>query len=519
MNRTINANIGGMVFHVDEDAYQRLSSYLESIKCHFSTMEGSSEIVEDIEARIAEMLQEKLGGRQIVNIKDVNEVITQMGMPEDFDEPGREKASSATDFGPVYNEKRFFRNPDDKVLGGVCSGISAYFNIDPLWLRLLFVVGVIFFGTGIFIYIILWIIIPEAVTPAEKLQMRGERVNLSNIERTVKEEAANFKKRFDAFADDAKNFQHSDSYRRASSSLGNFLEELGGVIKKVIVVLAKIFAIFIVTIAVVILISFFFALIGVSTAYSVSYPMLVDYIFETSGQSTLATIALILIVVLPVLWILTIGLLYVLKVQYRKRYINLGFIGGWMLGFVLLAVVATQVATDFKILGVERQRQNLPVQSDTFYVNVNEISRYEYDNDMMATIDSDGILFYNDTIVLTDVDLIIENSDNDEIELLSIYSARGGSRAEARKRAAEINFDYNISGNSLTMDQSYSIGNNVWRNQRVRILVKVPKHVYVKMNDEASYIAEDYYYEYESKNEPIRDSIPATPSDTISAIY
>ncbi len=189
MNRTITANLGGQVFVVDENAFEKLNKYIESIKERFAQTEGKEEIINDIETRIAEIFSQRLkaGQREVVNMADVDEAVSVMGWPEDFEEVdegtegAQEAGSSAQEEGGRHHlNKRLFRNPDDKVLGGVASGISAYFGInDPLWLRLLFVVLVIAgIGTFILIYILLWIIVPEAKTPSEKLQMRGENVTI-----------------------------------------------------------------------------------------------------------------------------------------------------------------------------------------------------------------------------------------------------------------------------------------------------------------------------------------------------
>src|SRR5688572_21955605 len=162
MNKTVNVNIGGMAFIIDEDAFNRLHQYLENLKRHFGSTEGGTEIIQDIEARIAELLSEKLATRTIISNRDVEEVIAEMGGPEEFggtDEPAAPK--SANNF-ESEEPKRVYRHPDDQVLGGVCSGIAAYLGFDPLWLRLAFALAVLFFGTGILIYIILWIVIPKA---------------------------------------------------------------------------------------------------------------------------------------------------------------------------------------------------------------------------------------------------------------------------------------------------------------------------------------------------------------------
>ena len=195
MNKVFNINLGGYPFTIDQDAYEFLSNYLETIHHHFQDSEGYEEITADIEARMAELFHEEMEGRQIVTMKDVKTAISIMGTPEDFgaepmEEPTSDEGSSYRVFGGgIKTGKRLFRNGEDEVVGGVCSGIAAYFGIeDPLWLRILFVLITISGGVGILPYIILWAIVPKAETAADRLAMRGETINVSNIAKTIEEE-------------------------------------------------------------------------------------------------------------------------------------------------------------------------------------------------------------------------------------------------------------------------------------------------------------------------------------------
>lgn len=231
MKRTVSAHISGIVFQIEEDAYELLKDYLQRIRRHFKNEEGVDEIMEDLESRIAELFRERLHkAKEVVTEADVEAVIGILGRPEDFgDEVDEEEASGEErkrreSAGP---EKRIFRNPDDKVLGGVCSGLSAYFGLDPLWLRLLFVLALFFAGTGPLIYIVLWIIIPEARTRAEKLQMRGEPVDLDNLKRKMKEESEDLKERFNKFTDKVDEEEVQTKGKEFTTALGRFFGKLG----------------------------------------------------------------------------------------------------------------------------------------------------------------------------------------------------------------------------------------------------------------------------------------------------
>ena len=204
MNKVLNINLGGYPFTIDDDAFEHLENYLDTIHAHFKKSEGYEEITSDIEARMAELFQEQLSGRSIVTVPIVETCIGIMGTPEEFGAEGIEEEDefyektnthSSQEETNYHTGKKLFRDPDDQTVGGVCAGIAAYFGIeDPLWVRLLFVLG-FFSGTiGFWAYLILWTIIPEAKSAGDRLAMRGEPINVSNIGKIIEDE-------IDVFAD------------------------------------------------------------------------------------------------------------------------------------------------------------------------------------------------------------------------------------------------------------------------------------------------------------------------------
>ncbi len=194
MKKTLTINVAGLVFNIDEDAYYRLKEYLEKIKVHFSGEKEIDDIMTDIESRIAELLREKINeGKQVIILQDIEEIIKIMGEPHDFGDFEKEEKKKT-----YYRSasRRIYRDPDNRILGGVCGGLGAYMGIDPIIPRIIFIVAFFGFGIGLLIYLILWIIIPEAKTTAQKIEMRGEPVNVSNIGSFVKEEFENIKDNF-----------------------------------------------------------------------------------------------------------------------------------------------------------------------------------------------------------------------------------------------------------------------------------------------------------------------------------
>lgn len=208
MKKVENVNIGGTPFYIDEDAYVKLMKYLRTIERHFSSSEGCEEIIEDIEFRLAELFTEQIKPRKIISNKDLDRIIEIMGTPDEFGashsmfEDGDDEESY--DHETYQTGRRLFRDGEDKVIGGVCSGLTAYFGLkDPLILRILFVL--LFFGAGISFlpYIILWILVPQARTASDRLAMTGKPVNIENIAKQVEDELITLK---DKVQDLGKNF-------------------------------------------------------------------------------------------------------------------------------------------------------------------------------------------------------------------------------------------------------------------------------------------------------------------------
>ena len=226
MKKTININLAGFVFYIDEDAYEELQKYLKNIKTYLGNTEGREEIIDDIESRIAELFSEKQ--KQVITLIEVSEVIEVMGQPEDYmsEDEIEEKTSYKS------SNKRLYRDPDSTVLGGVCSGIGHYVNIDPIWIRLIFL-AMVWSGVSILFYFILWAIIPKAETTAQKLEMKGKAATFSNIEDYVRKGYENVK-------DDFKDVDFKGAGEKAKQGASGFFALLGELISKLFSALGKV---------------------------------------------------------------------------------------------------------------------------------------------------------------------------------------------------------------------------------------------------------------------------------------
>jgi phage shock protein PspC (stress-responsive transcriptional regulator) len=217
MKKVVTINIAGRSFYIDEDAFARLDQYLKKLEVWSREKEGGQEMLSDIEGRIRELFEEKIDpSTGVISIDLVKEIINTMGQPEDFAEEGEgsgDATGEETSYTQVPPRRRLYRDVEDRVLGGVCSGIAAYFNIDRVIVRVLFaILPFLSFGAIIPIYIILWIAIPPALTATQRLEMRGYDVNISNIEKNIKKEYDEVKRKF----------QQSSAYKKGEDYLGRF---------------------------------------------------------------------------------------------------------------------------------------------------------------------------------------------------------------------------------------------------------------------------------------------------------
>lgn len=222
MKKTVTINLAGMVFHIDEDAYDQLKHYMDSIKHSLANNESKDEIMEDIEARMAELFNDRLKSRkEVISYEDVQAIQEAMGAASAFGEDESEK-SQAQQAQSETKRANLYRDLEHNVVGGVCSGIGQYYKFDPVWLRLAFVLLFLLSGSGLLIYIILWVVIPGAKTPTQKMEMRGERVTVSNIEK-------NFNKQENAGKEQTKNSRQANVNTKSKNFLAatfSFFEQV-----------------------------------------------------------------------------------------------------------------------------------------------------------------------------------------------------------------------------------------------------------------------------------------------------
>ncbi|MDF9831351.1 PspC domain-containing protein [Parabacteroides sp. PF5-6] len=324
MKKTLTVNLGGTVFHIDEDAYELLDKYLSNLRIHFKKEEGSDEIMNDFEIRISELLNERIRmGYEVITLEQVEDVIKRMGKPEEifgeetFTEEAKEEYKVKIE---TTAKRRLFRNPDDRILGGVSGGLAAYMGWDPTAVRIAWIL-LTFFQITIPIYIILWLIVPLANTAAEKLQMRGESVTIENIGKTVTDG-------FEKVSADVNDYINSGKPRTAMQKFGDGFVSVIGFIIKVLGVLIAIALLPPVLLVLFILVVVLFAIIigligggigllggGVGAAFGGIMPFMDWNTIGTypEGALIIATIASILAIGIPL-----VALGYLIGVQVFK---------------------------------------------------------------------------------------------------------------------------------------------------------------------------------------------------------
>lgn len=483
MKKTVTINLGGIVFHIDEDAYEMLRSYLDKLNVRFN-QDTANEIVTDIENRIAEMFSEiRASDHQAISIENVQEVIRTMGNPDDIaGEPSQQPNDSNDEYqAPRNSNRRFYRNPDDKILGGVCSGISAYFNLDPVWFRLLFALAVIFAGSGFMIYIILWIIIPQANSPLEKMQMRGEELNISNIERNIKSEWNGIKERAESFGQDLSSGAQS---KKLNQSAGRFLD----VIREIILAAIKFAGLFI---GAILILTATLVLIGLSIVLFMAMgwlpsgeSWLINNQFITQiiseSQLTILSIGLMLVVALPIIVILLNGVKLLFKINLNLKKTGAVLAAFWVLGILTVIYQSLQIANDFKEKAVISEKKMIAMDSVRHItIKANGLSKdyVGYDQDGESE-NRDVFIFKNNEggVLSSDMHFDIAKSSNDSIYLIITSSAQGRTIQEARTLADRCTYGYQVLDSVLILDDCFNLNiNQKYRGQQVRIMLKVPE--------------------------------------------
>lgn len=475
MKKSFSVNISGVIFQVDEDAYEKLHRYLDRLNLHFANTEGKDEIIADIEQRIAEMLTQKLGDHRVVTLAHIEEVVSALGEPVDFEDGTTEE--------PILRGRRYrrrlYRDPDDKVLGGVAGGMGSYFNTDPLWFRIAFIVLTIFGGSGILVYLILWLIIPEARTAAERLEMRGEEININNIERTIKEEMADIRRRFGDWKQEGGR-KKKDEARRVISSGGQILGTLLLVAFRLVAGLVGL-ALF----AVVFMLIFSLVVPGISLhgfpmLYGISVHEALMVATGSPGTAWMVLTAVLVILLLPLFGLLWAGIRLLFNIRKGSRWAGRAFSAIWGLAILFLVVASVITVNDFSTKGhLDDSIVTLPISSDTLTIGMVPITSPDLFllDDRASEFMSMYITRTREGILMAGKPVIRFKQSHDENTMVSTTRhARGSSHRVATERASALEHTIKTDSTLIDINHLFTLPHNAhYRDQGLVVTIYLPE--------------------------------------------
>jgi len=477
MNKTIIININGIVFHIEEDAYEILKNYMTDVKRHFSNSADSLEITTDIENRVAEMFNELLANenKQVIVEQDVHTVIEQMGRVEDFENLEDETTSANTQYTYDTGTRRLFRDPDDHLVSGVCAGIANYFDIQPLWIRLAFALSFFFAGSGLLLYIILWIVIPQATTRADRMAMKGQKLNLQGFKDNLEEELSSVRNHLNNLHQEARPaiYKMRDFIGDLLIHLNLFFMGAGKIIVKIIgfAVLLVFFGFAIALIAMLV------AIIGFHSGPQGLFPFSIianehaDRIYLVAFVAAFIPVVTIIIVIITALF----------NTSTINRSIATTLFLVWLCSLGLLIGLAVNVASHFRSTGKISRVTNLKATPDNvYYLKLNDVKFLTHDDSLRLNIKDNfnGMIIKNDDNEYDEprnVDINIVRSDVSHPVLIETFIAQGTDDADALLNARNTTYVFLQQDSVIKFDEKlHRKENSAWHDEHLDITLQIP---------------------------------------------
>ncbi|MGI9532338.1 PspC domain-containing protein [Lutimonas sp.] len=489
MNKTININLGGIFFHIDEVAYQKLKGYLDSIRRSLSDdPKGRDEIITDIESRIGEILSAKVKDvRQVINEQDIDEVIEVMGKPEDYmvdDEIFNDDSYSSYS---RQRSKKLYRDGSDRFLGGVSSGMAHYLNVDVIWIRLGWLVAAFGFGFGFIVYPLLWILLPEANTTAEKLEMEGAEVNITNIEKKIRDEisvaSSRVKDGIDEVSEKVKNADYKKYGSRAKSGSQDLIDTLGKIFVTIFMIIGKFIGVLLIIVAVTTILSM---LIGMFTLGSIDF-IHDDWLFRNSAFYNnsglpiwfLSVLTFILIAI-PFFFLFALGLRILSNnTKTIGKTAKLSLLGIWIVALLVAIFFGTRQFMNSAYDGTVTNTQEM-------YYNVTDTLEIKMVDDKNISNNTVIRRNWNSEIILDDQNTERVYSNNIRFNILvsddeTMYAkvrkmSQGQSRKDARENAEMIEYSYELNEDELRINGFFLAElSNRFSEQRVYVDLYLPE--------------------------------------------
>jgi len=590
MKKIININLSGRVIPIEDAAYDSLQRYIESLRRYFAREEGRDEIINDIESRVAELMNDKIKkGAACVTENDINEIISAMGRVEDFEAAEGEAASTSSSansnntnsqsyqqsssnqrfkgrlyrdaddkflggvcsgiaaymnvdptvvrlifaiitfggFGlgfllyivlwivlpasrvEAYSGKRFFRNPDDRILGGVAGGLAAYFNKNTWTIRAVFAAPILLkvvftilniisspfdndltfnIATGsltatfVIAYIVLWIVLPEAKTPYDKMEMRGEKVDVNRIRQNVQEGMENFGSRAKAWGEEVKTSAQNMSGRaqefmrtQGADFASDFRQTTRPAATGIGHAIGVIFKAFFLFIAGVIAFALF-VMVLVFTFGGVAQPVN-NFLIDGPWQKVFMWSTVVLFLAVPLIGIITWIIRRVMNVRSQNRYLGWIFGGLWTLGWAALVLFVSSMVKDFRF--VERTEREIALAKPTMNKLIVQVPgspiRYSGNFSWLNADDDQGWDITDDSLKLSNIRINVKQSADSFYHLTLHRYGAGDNRARALKRAEKIDYNVTSLDSVLALETGFGLSSaDKFRGQKVMVEIQVP---------------------------------------------
>lgn len=493
MNKTIIININGIVFHIEEDAYEILKNYMTDVKRHFMNSADSLEITTDIENRIAEMFSEILEreNKQVIVEQDVNQVIEQMGSVSDFE--NADDSGKAGAYNYSTEGRRLFRDPDDHLVAGVCAGIANYFDIDAVWVRLAFALFLPVGGTGLLLYIILWIVVPKAITRADRMAMKGEKQNLQGFKKNLEDELSSVRQNFSNFSDEARPFVY-----KARDFAGDFFHHLGIFIGGAGRVFIKMVGVFILICCLCLTVFLVVALVAL-LAFGQFQPFHdLPFNLIRHSHAELLYISAFLAAFIPVLSIIFLTLKGVFNTGSVSRSTGSTILVIWLCSIGVFVYYTAQIALNFKNSAQFSENVALkPVSGNTYYLKLNDVKYFTKDDSIRLNIKAmaPGTKITEDPYEYNDFDhydyrrvhINIEKSDVNQAVMVETFKAKGRSYDDALLNVRNVKYRFTQQDSVLKFDyRLYADRDDMWHDEELYITLKVPLNAQVVIDDKLS---------------------------------
>lgn len=476
MNKTIIININGIVFHIEEDAYEILKSYMTEVKRHFAYSTDSEEIVTDIENRLAEMFSERLSeqNKQVIVLADVEDITAQMGKAQEFELPGDDEHFASPN---IKASKSLYRDADEKLIGGVCAGLAHYFDVEIKYVRLIVLLLTVFSGVPLIPYFILWIILPTAKTRQEKMAMKGEALNLHN-----------FKKSFDEEVQTSKplNTDYNQPYRPVNYNdpIKEIITFTGRILKAIVKILVGI------TIAIGSLILFALIVVLLFGLGFIDHSEFQQFPFNAINSELISPVFLsgFLILIIPLLALVLFALRVLLNRKVVSRYGAFAMLILWITGLGMGVYYGSKIAADFREEARFEQVSEfqphsyltLKLNSKLFFTS-EDSTKYNIGSGRIA-----GKVIYGENNLdeeMRQLDIYIDKSDDGKITLVKELSGRGRNFEQALKAAQRINYQVLQQDSTISFDKYFSLsGKGLYRAQEIDLHLKIPVNTRLRID-------------------------------------